>query len=175
MLATLDREWEGIIAHRDYPMISIDNNIAERAIRGPVVTRKNACGSHNGNTAGNAARMFTVTATARMAAEHPDLAHRLPRRMRPPRRKTAHREGAGTVPALDREPGRPPHLGPAPAIRIRPADNTVTGVEGASRRVGCRHALSQDLRRLTLSQHSAAAASGFLPSPTPTTGTLPAA
>jgi transposase len=66
-LATLDREWEGIIAHRDYPMISIDNNIAERAIRGPVVTRKNAGGSHNGNTARNAARMFTVTATARMA------------------------------------------------------------------------------------------------------------
>ena len=27
------------------------NNIAERAIRGPVVTRKNAGGSHNGNTA----------------------------------------------------------------------------------------------------------------------------
>lgn len=66
-LATLDREWDGIIAHRDYPMISIDNNIAERAIRGPVVTRKNAGGSHNGETARNAARMFTVTATARMA------------------------------------------------------------------------------------------------------------
>jgi transposase len=66
-LAALDREWDGIIAHRDYPMISIDNNIAERAIRGPVVTRKNAGGSHNGSTARNAARMFTVTATAKMA------------------------------------------------------------------------------------------------------------
>jgi hypothetical protein len=66
-LATLDREWDGIIVHRDYPMVSIDNNIAERAIRGPVVTRKNAGGSHNGNTAGNAARVFTVTATAKMA------------------------------------------------------------------------------------------------------------
>jgi transposase len=66
-LATLGREWDGIIAHRDYPMISIDNNIAERAIRGPVVTRKNAGGSHNGNTARNAARMFTVTATVNMA------------------------------------------------------------------------------------------------------------
>jgi len=66
-LATLDREWDGIIAHRDYPMISLDNNIAERAIRGPVVTRKNAGGSHNGDTARNAARIFTVTATARMA------------------------------------------------------------------------------------------------------------
>ena len=27
-LATLNREWDGITAHRDYPMISIDNNIA---------------------------------------------------------------------------------------------------------------------------------------------------
>jgi len=66
-LATLEREWEGIIAHRDYPMISLDNNIAERAIRGPVVTRKNAGGSHNGDTARNAARIFTVTATAQLA------------------------------------------------------------------------------------------------------------
>jgi transposase len=66
-LATLGREWDGIIAHRDYPMISIDNNIAERAIRGPVVTRKNAGGSHNADTARNAARMFTITATVRMA------------------------------------------------------------------------------------------------------------
>ena len=54
---------DGITAHRDYPMISIDNNIAERAIRTPVVTRKNAGGSHNANTAANAARVFTVTAT----------------------------------------------------------------------------------------------------------------
>jgi transposase len=66
-LATLNREWDGITAHRDYPMISIDNNIAERAIRGPVVTRKNAGGSHNGDTARNAARIFTVTATLKMA------------------------------------------------------------------------------------------------------------
>jgi len=66
-LATLDREWDGIIAHRDYPMISIDNNIAERAIRGPVVIRKNAGGSHNGDTARNAALFFTVTATVKMA------------------------------------------------------------------------------------------------------------
>ena len=48
-------------------MISIDNNIAERAIRGPVLTRKNAGGSHNGDTARNAALLFTVTATVMMA------------------------------------------------------------------------------------------------------------
>jgi transposase len=67
-LATLNREWGGLIAHRDYPMISLDNNQAERTIRGPVVTRKNAGGSHNGQTAGNAAVIWTVTATAQMAA-----------------------------------------------------------------------------------------------------------
>ena len=66
-LATLDREWDGIIAHRDYPMVSADNNVAERQIRGPVVARKNAGGSHNGDTAKNAAVIFTVTATAQMA------------------------------------------------------------------------------------------------------------
>ena len=67
-LATLDREWGGLIAHRDYPMISLDNNLAERTIRGPVVTRKNAGGSHNGDTARNAAVIWTVTATAAMAS-----------------------------------------------------------------------------------------------------------
>ena len=50
-LATLDREWDGLAAHRDYPMISLDNNAAERAIRGPVVTRKNAGGSRNEDAA----------------------------------------------------------------------------------------------------------------------------
>ena len=37
-------------------------------IRGPVVTRKNARGSHNGDTARNAAVIWTVTATAQMAS-----------------------------------------------------------------------------------------------------------
>jgi len=64
-LATLAREWDGLAAHRDYPMVSLDNNAAERAIRGPVVTRKNARGSRNGDTARTAARIWTVT--ARMA------------------------------------------------------------------------------------------------------------
>ena len=50
-LATLEREWDGLVAHRDYPMISLDNNPAERMIRGPVVTRKNAGGSRNEDSA----------------------------------------------------------------------------------------------------------------------------
>jgi transposase len=66
-LATLEREWDGLLAHRDYPMISLDNNTAERMIRGPVVTRKNARGSHNGDSARLAAAVWTVTATIQMA------------------------------------------------------------------------------------------------------------
>ena len=58
----------GLAAHRDYPMVSLDNNnAAERMIRGPVVTRKNAGGSRNGDTARNAAVIWTVTGTAQMA------------------------------------------------------------------------------------------------------------
>jgi transposase len=66
-LATLDREWDGLIAHRDYPMAGLDNNLAERAIRTPVVTRKNAGGSHNPDTACTAASVWSVTATVQMA------------------------------------------------------------------------------------------------------------
>lgn len=66
-LATLDREWDGLTAHRDYPMIGLDNNKAERMIRGPVVTRKNARGSHNEDSARLAATVWTVTATVQMA------------------------------------------------------------------------------------------------------------
>jgi transposase len=67
-LATLDREWDGLAAHRGYPMISLDNNAAERALRRPVVTRKNAYGSRNEDAARLAARVWTVTATAEMAS-----------------------------------------------------------------------------------------------------------
>jgi transposase len=66
-LATLDREWDGLTAHREYPMIGLDNNPAERALRRPVVTRKNAYGSRNEDAARLAARIWTATATAEMA------------------------------------------------------------------------------------------------------------
>ena len=70
-LATLDREWDGLAAHRDYPMISLDNNAAERALRRPVVTRKNAYGSRTEDAARLAARIWTITATVEMAGLNP--------------------------------------------------------------------------------------------------------
>ncbi|MGH3273404.1 MAG: IS66 family transposase [Streptosporangiaceae bacterium] len=66
-LATLNREWDGLKAHRDYPMIGLDNNPGERAIRRPVVTRKNAYGSRTDEAARAAARLWTVTGTAELA------------------------------------------------------------------------------------------------------------
>ena len=70
-LATLDRQWDGLIAHKDYPMTGLDNNLAERTIRKPVVTRKNAGGSHNPGTAATAADIWTVLATAGLAGLNP--------------------------------------------------------------------------------------------------------
>jgi transposase len=70
-LATLDREWDGLAAHRDYPMIGLDNNPAERALRRPVLTRKNAHGSRTEAAARLAARVWTITATSEMAGLNP--------------------------------------------------------------------------------------------------------
>jgi transposase len=64
VLATLDREWDGLARHRDYPDIALDNNESERALRGPVVGRKNYYGSHAEWSAHLAARVWTITATA---------------------------------------------------------------------------------------------------------------
>jgi transposase len=64
VLATLDREWDGLARHRDFPDIDLDNNKSERALRTPVVGRKNYYGSHAEWSAHLAARVWTITATA---------------------------------------------------------------------------------------------------------------
>ena len=149
-LATLDREWDGLIAHRGYPMISLDNNLAERTIRGPVVTRQERRGSHNGQTAKNAAYLDRHRDGADGRAEPAHLPDRLPRRMRPQRRKAAHREGTGTVPALEGQPRGPPRLGPAAPARIRTRTrNAITGAADDDRHAGHWNALSQHFRILT--------------------------
>ena len=110
-LATLDRQWDGLAAHRDYPMISLDNNAAERALRRPVVTRKNAYGSRNDDAARLAARIWTVTATAEMAGlnvltyltAYLDACGRNGG-------NAAGRARPGTIPALDRRPRGPARL-----------------------------------------------------------------
>lgn len=71
VLATLDREWDGLARHREYPELPLDNNTAERALRGPVVGRKNYYGSGSVVSAQLASRVFTITATAERAGLNP--------------------------------------------------------------------------------------------------------
>jgi len=71
VLATLDREWDGLARHREYPELPLDNNTAERALRGPVVGRKNYYGSGSVVSAQLASRVFTITATAQRAGLNP--------------------------------------------------------------------------------------------------------
>ncbi len=71
VLATLDREWEGLARHRQFPELPLDNNTAERALRAPVVGRKNYYGSGSVWAAQAAGRIWTVSATATRAGCNP--------------------------------------------------------------------------------------------------------
>ena len=63
VLNSLDKHWEGLITFVKHPDISMDNNSAEREIRGPVVGRKNYYGSGSVKMASFTAMMFTIIYT----------------------------------------------------------------------------------------------------------------
>jgi hypothetical protein len=71
VLATLDREWEGLCRHEEFPELPLDNNPAERALRNPAVIRKNCYGSGSAWAATLATRIWTITATAERAGCNP--------------------------------------------------------------------------------------------------------
>ena len=71
VLATLDHEWDGLARHKDFPELALDNNTSERALRNPVVGRKNYYGSGAVWAARLAGRVWTVTATAQLAGCDP--------------------------------------------------------------------------------------------------------
>lgn len=71
VLATLDREWDGLARHRDFPDIDLDNNVAERALRTPVGGRKNFYGSQADWAAHLAAGGWSITATAQRNGREP--------------------------------------------------------------------------------------------------------
>ena len=71
VLGTLDNEWAGLIAHRDHIELDLDNNTAERALRTPVVGRKNYSGSVTAWSAKLASRSWTVTTTAQQWGLNP--------------------------------------------------------------------------------------------------------
>ena len=120
VLATLDREWDGLARHREFPELALDNNTSERALRGPVVGRKNYYGSGSVVSAQLASRVFTITATADPGRAQPTgLPACLPRRMRPGRGHRPHRAGADPVPALGDEHPGPHRLGSRPQTPTR--------------------------------------------------------
>lgn len=71
VLATLDHEWEGLSRHQEFPELPLDNNTAERALRNPVVGRKNYYGSGSVWASELAGRAWTITATAERAGLNP--------------------------------------------------------------------------------------------------------
>lgn len=63
VLATLEREWDGLLSFLDHPGLPLDNNVAERGLRRPVVLRKNCYGSGAHWSATLAADAWTILAT----------------------------------------------------------------------------------------------------------------
>ena len=149
-LATLDRQWDGLIAHRDYPMAGLDNNLAERTIRGPVVTRKNAGGSQNPGTAGTAADIWTILATAQLAGLNPVtyLTAYLDECGRHGGKPLSGEALARSLPWNASPEDLRTWAQPPPDGKTR-TSNTATGVAASDRHAEFRRALSQDFRVLT--------------------------
>ncbi len=153
VLATLDREWDGLVRHRDFPDLALDNNTVERALRNPVVGqhRKNYYGAQAAWAAHLAARVWTLTATAeRNGYESPRLPDRIPERLRRSRGQVTRRHGTGTVLRLaTRSRGHRRQPRPRRARALTPFDNR--HAPDRQRRPGARRALPRHHRTLTAS------------------------
>ena len=63
VLESLQNHWDGLILFVDHPEIPMDNNTAERELRGPAVGRKNFYGSGSQWSGQLAAMLFTIIRT----------------------------------------------------------------------------------------------------------------
>ncbi len=66
VLKGMVKDWDGLRLFLDIPTVPPDNNPAERALRGPVVGRKNSYGNHSKWSAEFTADMFTLSETLRL-------------------------------------------------------------------------------------------------------------
>ena len=66
-----DANWERLTRFVDNPSVPLDNNGTERAIRGPVVGRKNHYGSKSRRGTEVAAILYTLVETAKLHHVHP--------------------------------------------------------------------------------------------------------
>ncbi|MGH2842012.1 MAG: IS66 family transposase, partial [Solirubrobacteraceae bacterium] len=67
VLATLDHEWDGLVAFLEHPGIDLDNNVSERSLRPPVVLRKGCYGSGSLASARLAADAWSIFQTFELA------------------------------------------------------------------------------------------------------------
>ena len=121
-LATLDRESDGLAAHREYPMVSLDGNCAQRQIRGPVVTRKNAAAPAMATPPQRRRDLDRHRHRAEGRAERSHLCHRLHRPIRP--RTAGNRSPArrwnGSCPRAPAPKTSRPGRSPRPQAKTRP-------------------------------------------------------
>jgi len=73
VLKSLSAHWSGLVVFVDHPEVPMDNNVAERAHRNPVVGRKNYYGSGAEWSARLAAMMFTIFQTLLLWKLNPRL------------------------------------------------------------------------------------------------------
>lgn len=71
VLATLDHEWDGLVAFLEHPGIDLDNNVSERYLRRPVVLRKSCYGSGSVASARLAADAWSIFGTFELAGWNP--------------------------------------------------------------------------------------------------------
>lgn len=116
VLATLDREWDGLARHRDFPDIALDNNTAERALR--TLGRRPQKLLRRARRMGRAPGRPGLDHHRHRRTQPPPatgLPDRIPGRLRPGRRPTTRRHRARGIPSLAarshryrREPRPPP-------------------------------------------------------------------
>ena len=70
-IAYMTTLWPGLTRFLDNPRIPLDNNSTERALRGPVVGRKNFYGAHSRRGSQVAAILYTLLETARIVDVEP--------------------------------------------------------------------------------------------------------
>lgn len=70
-LAYMLSHWDGLVRFLDDPAVPLDNNRAERALRGLVVGRKNHYGSRSQRGADVSALFYSLLGTAKLVGRDP--------------------------------------------------------------------------------------------------------
>lgn len=68
---SMRHHWEGLTRFLDDPDIPLDNNLAERALRTPVVGRKNFYGNHSDRAAEATAIFYSIISSCKLHHIHP--------------------------------------------------------------------------------------------------------